>query len=328
MPDLEIPTLQQIREARERITERILRTPVLRSEALREEIDSSHEVWLKLELFQHSGTFKIRGALINLLALEPDELRRGVTAVSAGNHAIAVARAAREVGTTATVVMTITANPARVELCRALGAKIILAESVHAAFEEVERLVEREGRVFIHPFEGRGTVLGTATVGLELCEQVEGLEAVVVPVGGGGLLAGIASCVKQWNPGCQVFGVEPEGSDVLHRSFEAGQPVSLEKVDTVADSLGAPHAEPLTFGICRQYVDRLVRIPDRALQEAMRWMFLEHKLVCEPAAAASTAALLGPLRDELRDRKTALIVCGSNIDPETFHDLVSLTRLG
>ncbi len=276
-------------------------------------------------MFQVAGTFKPRGALLNMLALSDEELARGVTAVSAGNHAIAVAYAARELGTTAKVVMMESANPERVAACRAFGGEIVLTRDVHAAFEEVRRIEREEGRTFVHPFEGARTALGTATLGLELCEQVADLDAVVVPIGGGGLCAGVACAVKQLQPRCRVYGVEPEGADTMRRSFAAGEPRSIDRVNTIADSLGAPHAAPYTFALCRRFVDELVVVDDDALRRAMALIFAEMKLAVEPAGAATTAALAGPLRDTLRGSRVGLIVCGSNIDLESFARLAAAT---
>lgn len=319
------PALEEIRDARERLGRRVRTTPVWRwrGREIEERAGAETRVFLKLELFQHAGTFKPRGALLNMLALKPAALARGVTAVSAGNHALAVAFAARALGTTAKVVMLAASNPARVDGCRAYGAEVVLADDVHRAFDEVHRIEAEEGRAFIHPFEGRLTALGTAGVGFELLREVEDLDAVVVPIGGGGLAAGVANAVKRMNPACRVYGVEPEGADTMHRSFAAGEPCSIDRVATIADSLGAPHAAPYTFGLCRQFIDELVKIDDDAMRRAMGLLFREMKLAVEPAGAASTAALVGPLADRLRGRRVGLIVCGTNIDLATFHRLVS-----
>jgi threonine dehydratase len=182
----------------------------------------------------------------------------------------------------------------------------------------VKRIERDEGRTFIHPFEGETTVLGTATVGYELCNQAANLDAVIVPVGGGGLIAGIACAVKQMQPRCKVFGVEPEGADSMARSFRAGAPQKLERVDTIADSLAAPYAMPYSFGVARQFVDEIVTVPDAAMQRAMGLLFADMKLAVEPAGAAATAALRGPLRERLDGKRVALVVCGSNIDLATF----------
>jgi threonine dehydratase len=320
-----VPSLSEIAEARRELGERVRRTPVWRWQGrhLDQAISSSTEVHLKLELFQYAGTFKPRAALLNMLPLSPEQLARGVTAVSAGNHAMAVSFACRSLGSSAKVVMPRSANPHRVEECRALGAELVLVPDVHAAFDEVRRIEAEEGRAFIHPFEGYRTALGTATVAWELHQQVADLQAVVVPIGGGGLCAGVALATKLMCPDCLVFGVEPEGADTMHRSFAAGKPQGIDEVRTIADSLGAPHAEPYSFDLCRQFVDQLVLIDDRQIRRAMRLLYDEMKLVVEPAGAAATAALCGPLSDGLSGKRVGLIVCGSNIDPATFHRLTS-----
>jgi threonine dehydratase len=312
------PSLEEIRQARRALGDRVRHTPVWhwQTETTRR---LGIEPVLKLELWQHAGSFKPRGALLAMMALEPSALEAGVTAVSAGNHAMAVGYAASVLGTTAKVVMPRSANPARVAGCRAYGAEVVLVDDVHAAFEEVRRIENEEGRTFIHPFEGKATATGTATVGLELLEDAPDLDAVIVPVGGGGLLAGIATAVKAIAPRCLVFGVEPEGADTMHRSFAAGEPQSIDRVRTIADSLGAPHAAPYSFGLCRRFVDDLVRVDDDALCRAMLLLFSELKLAVEPAGAAATAALVGPLAERLEGQRVGLIICGANIDPESFH---------
>jgi threonine dehydratase len=314
------PTLSEIQGARERLGDRVRTTPVWewRSGEIADLLGEGTEVYLKLELFQYAGTFKPRGALLNMLDLPPDQLGRGVTAVSAGNHAMAVGYAARALGTTAKVVMPKTANRARVQGCLGYGAEVVLVKDVHEAFDEVRRIESEEGRAFIHPFEGPLTALGTATLGLELCQQVADLEAVIVPIGGGGLCAGVSSAVKLMQPRCRVFGVEPEGADTMHRSFASGNPEAIDEVRTIADSLGAPHTAPYTFGLCRRHVDELVLVSDDALRRAMALIFKAMKLAVEPAGAAATAALCGPLLDRLRGQRVGIIVCGSNIDWETF----------
>src|SRR5712671_5295054 len=224
------PTVEEIRRAREGLAGLVVETPLWRwrSDALDAAAGAGTEVLLKLELFQHAGSFKPRGALCNLRALSREQLSRGVTAVSAGNHAMAVGYAARAVGTTAKVVMPKSANPARVQGSRDYGADVELVEDVHRAFQRVKEIEEKEGRAFIHPFEGPLTALGTATLGLELC-------------------AGVAAAVKQISPRTLVYGVEPEGADTMHRSFASGKPEGIDKVRTIADSLGAPHAAPYSF---------------------------------------------------------------------------------
>jgi threonine dehydratase len=314
------PTLENIRATRARLGDRVLVTPVRRweDEGVARALGPGAEVWLKEELFQRTGSFKPRGALAVMLDLTPEALARGIVTVSAGNHAMAAAYAARTLGTSARVVMPKTANAFRVQKSRELGAAVELVDDVHLAFTRVEQIVAEEGRTFVHPFEGPLTARGTATLGLELMEQVEGLDAVVVPIGGGGLCAGVAAAVKLFRPACQVFGVEPEGADSMFRSFAAGTPQKIEAVRTIADSLGAPYAAPYSFDLCRRHVDDLVRVSDDQMRAGMALLLTSAKLAVEPAGAASTAALLGPLRDRLQGRRVGLIVCGANIDPQTY----------
>ena len=314
------PTLENIRATRARLGDRVLVTPVRRWEddVVARALGSRSEVWLKEELFQRTGSFKPRGALSVMLDLSPEALARGVVAVSAGNHAMATAYAARALGASARVVMPKTANPFRVQKSRELGATVELVDDVHQAFTRVDQIVAEEGRTFVHPYEGPLTARGTATLGLELMEQVEGLDAVVVPIGGGGLCAGVAAAVKLARPACRVYGVEPEGADSMYRSFAAGSPQKIEAVRTIADSLGAPHAAPYSFDLCRRYVDELVLVSDDQLRAGMALLLTSAKLAVEPAGAASTAAMLGPLRDRLQEQRVGLIVCGANIDPATF----------
>ncbi len=318
------PTAEQIRTTREELGQLVVETPVWRwqNRHITDIVGTETQVLLKLELFQHTGTFKPRGALSNMLHLAPDKLAKGVTAVSAGNHAIAVAYAANLLATTAKVVMPKSANPFRVDACRAYGAEVVLVDDVTQAFDEVHRIEREEERFFVHPFEGLRTILGPATVGLEWCQQAPEMDAVIVPIGGGGLCAGIATAVKRLQPNCQVFGVEPAGADTMHRSFAAGSPQAIDKVNTIADSLGAPYAAPYSMGLCQQFVDELVMISDDDMRRAMALLFRGMKLAVEPAGAAATAALCGPLGERLRGKRVGVIVCGTNIDVTSFTQFV------
>jgi threonine dehydratase len=317
-------TLAEIRAARDRLGERIRRTPVMPLEgpAVEAAFVPGTQALLKLELFQYTGSFKARGALVNALALDEDQRRRGICAISAGNHAIAAAFAARSVGASAKVVMKEGANAFRVAECRRYGGDIVFEADFHAAFRRVEEIRLEEGRTLIHPFEGLGTATGTATLGLEFIEQAPDLDAVIVPVGGGGLAAGLATAIRLVKPDCRVFGVEPFGADTMYRSFVAGSPQGIEKIDTIADSLGAPYALPISFALCQASLEEVVRIQDAEMIAAMRFLFQHARLAVEPAGAAATAALLGPLRERLAGLRVGLIVCGSNIAAEAYAHLI------
>ncbi len=306
------PTLQAIAAAAARMAPYIRETPVWDWQ------DDLVSATLKLELFQHSGTFKARGAINNVLSLTDDQRRRGVTAVSAGNHAAAVAYAAHTLGTTAKVVMPKTASPARMAICRRLGAEIVLAADVHEAFALVKEVESAEGRTFVHPFEGPTTATGTATVGLEFLRQADDLEAIVIPIGGGGLIGGMAAAIKQIRPDCLVYGVEPSGNDVIKRSVASGVPETSPNPNTIADSLSPPFALPYSLSLVQRFVDDIVLVSDDDLTEAMYLLFERMKLAVEPAGAATTAAALGPLRERLRGKRTGLLICGANIDATRF----------
>jgi threonine dehydratase len=214
------------------------------------------------------------------------------------------------------------ANAFRVQVCRELGVAIELVDDVHQAFTRVKEIEAGEGRTFVHPFEGPKTALGTASVGLEFIDQVRAagasLDAVIVAAGGGGLTAGVACAVKQMSPQTAVYVVEPEGADTLSRSFKAGSPQAIDAVRTIADSLGAPRCEPYSFALNRRFVDEVVLVSDEQIREAMRLLFRAAKLAVEPAGAAALAALMHPLRARLEGQSVGVVVCGANIDPQTF----------
>ncbi len=324
---MEGPSLSQIRDAAEQLRPHVLVTPTLtwQSSGLTSFVGADTRVNLKLEILQHTSTFKARGALSVLLNTPEAELANGVTAVSAGNHAIAVAFAANLLGVDAKLVMLESANPLRRALTREYGAEILMANDPVTGFALAEHIADTEGRVFVHPFEGPFTTLGTATLGVEWIEQVEEpLDAIIVGVGGGGLMSGVATAVKLLSPETEVIGVEPTGADTMHRSFAAGQPRKRDVIDTIADSLGAPMAMPYSFELCRKNVDRLALVSDQQILAAMHLLFLDRKLAVEPAAAAGLAALVGPLREDLRGKHVGLLLCGSNIDAQSFFDFLRM----
>jgi threonine dehydratase len=316
--DFSPPAIEDVRALQRKLQQWLVLTPVLRCVALEDYLGGALEIHGKMEFLQQTGTFKPRGALSIVSGLDADQLKAGITAVSAGNHAIAAAFAARSVGTSAKVVMTASASQARVDACKFYGAEIVLAQDVHVAFDMVEEIRRSERRYFVHPFEGKDVATGTATVGLEICEQVKDFDVAIIPVGGGGLCAGISSAIKQLNPSCHIVGVEPEGADSMHRSFASGKPETIDRVLTIADSLGAPFAMPYSFEVCRQNVDELVLVTEDQLKDAMGFLFRNMKMAVEPACAASTAALAGPLRGRFDGKKVVIVLCGSNIDWQTY----------
>ncbi len=320
-----IPTLDAIASQHFALTPWVLRTPVFE----RHDFPSLEgtAINFKFELLQASGTFKARGAFTNLLALDAAQRSVGVTCVSGGNHAAAVAYAAMRLGVSAKVVLFRTTSPARLELCKRYRAEVVVADTPAEAFDLVRRIEAEEGRFFVHPFNGYRTVLGTATLGYEWATQTPDLEAVIVPVGGGGLAAGVSTALRLANPRVHVYGVEPEGADVMSKSFAANHTVKMGAMHTIADSLMAPHTEQYSYELCRRHIDRLVTVSDDALRVAMLKLFAQLKIAVEPACAIALAALLGPLRETLQGKRVGVLLCGSNTDPETFASQIAGVRI-
>ena len=319
------PDLGRLRAVIRALGSDVVRTPTVPWPVSPDSGGPDMQLFVKLELLQYTGSFKPRGA-INALRhamLSSDVPFAGATAFSAGNHAIATAYAAKVLGTTAKVVMPRSANAFRRQQCEALGAQLVYGETITDLISIVKTIQAEEGRHLVHPFEGIHTIEGTATVGMELCDDIAQLDAVVVPVGGGGLIAGIAAAVKQMQPDCQVIGVEPSGANGMQQSLSENAPKACVIVNTIADSLGAPMHTPYSFSLVKQFVDQIVTVSDGEMREGMRRMFTDIKLAVEPACAASIAALQGPLAKTLQGKRVALIACGSNIDFSTFSTILS-----
>ncbi len=323
--DLSTVNLETIIVAEQRLAGHVIRTPSVdvRQTGLESLLPKGSTVSMKLELMQKAGSFKARGSFLSIKALSTEQRAVGVVAASGGNHALAVAWAARTVGVSAKIAIPKTADPVRIEGCRNLGAEVVLCDNIHEAFDTMHDIEAAEGRAVIHPFEGLNMSLGAATCGKELFEANPDVEVAILPVGGGGLISGMSAAIKLLNPNVEVFGVEPFGADSMYQSFNAGSPQSIAKVDTIADSLGSPTALPLSFALTHKYVDDMVRVSDDALRGAMRAMNASMKLMPEPACAASLAGALGPLRERCEGKKVGLLACGSNISPERFVELIS-----
>lgn len=284
--------------ARERIAGRVVRTPMLRS----------GDVWLKAELFQHTGSFKARGALNRILSLTDEERQRGVVTWSAGNHAQAVAWAAAHAGVDCLVEMWETASAFKVARARAYGATVDTSSpDPAAAFDRTLEMVEREGRVFVHPHSDPLVVAGHGTLALELLEDVPELETVVVGVGGGGLVTGIVSAI---DGRARVVAVEPERSPAFSAGLEAGESVRVGS-DTIADGLAPPFAGDLPLELCRGKVENVLVTEDE-IAEGMRFLYAEAKLACEPAGAAAFGAVLAGKVDS--GPGVAVIVSGGNVE--------------
>jgi threonine dehydratase len=308
-------SLDDVLAAREAIGGRLHRTPVFTSRTLSELTGA--QVYLKAELFQRTGSFKPRGVLTSLAALSDDEKARGVIGISAGNHAAALAYGAALEGVSALLVMWEGASAQKIDATRGYGAEVDLAAAGPGdAFDRLAQLTASSGRTLVHPFDSPTTIAGQGTVGLELLEDVPDAAVVVVPIGGGGLISGIATAVKGLRPEVRVIGVEPEGSAAFHAALAAGEPVRIEPT-SIADGLNAPFAGTLALEQARDLVDEVVLVSEDEIVGATRFLYGRAKLAAEPAGAAATAALMtGKVRHEQGESVVA-VVSGGNVAPET-----------
>ncbi|HEY6836726.1 MAG TPA: threonine/serine dehydratase [Gaiellaceae bacterium] len=297
--------------ARAAIGGRLLRTPVFRSATLGDVVGAT--VALKAELFQKTGSFKPRGVLNNLAALSSEERARGVISISAGNHAQALAWGAKTEGIDALLVMWQGASQAKIDATRGYGATVDLeAHDPAEGFDRLATLQEQTGRTLVHPFDHPLTIAGQGTVGLEIVEDVPEVTTIVVPVGGGGLISGIALAAENR----RVVGVEPELSPALHEALQAGKPVSVQP-RSIADGLSAPFAGTHCLEICQEHVAEVVLVTEDEIEEGMRFLYTRAKLACEPAAAVPVAALLADKIPLERDETVVAVVSGGNIATET-----------
>jgi len=309
---LESVTLSSIQAARARMVDAIYLSPCQLSSDLSEL--TGLPLHLKLENLQRTGAFKERGALNKLLLLSPAERERGVCTASAGNHAQGVAFHAAALGIRAQIVMPLATPQIKVAATRGFGADVILhGGNYDEACEEALRRCAEEGRMFIHPFDDVDVINGQGTIGLELLEQVPDLEAVVVPIGGGGLISGVACALKESNPKIRVIGVEPEKLPSMLRAREAGAPVTLKAEATIADGIAVRRAGELTLPLVSRYVDEIVTVDDEEIASAILILLEKEKTLAEGAGAAALAALLQS-KTNLRHRRTVVLVSGGNID--------------
>ena len=306
--------LSDVQAAREAIGDRLHRTPTFSSATLSDLTGAA--VSLKAELFQRTGSFKPRGVLTNLAALTPEERARGVIGISAGNHAQALAWGASTEGIDALLVMWQGASEAKIAATRGYGAEVDLESADPTeAFARLDDLIKQSGRTPVHPFDHPRTIAGQGTVGLEVVEDADP-DVVVVPVGGGGLISGVATAVNGLKPDARVIGVEPELSPAMHDALGAGEPVPVAPA-SIADGLAAPFAGTHTLEIVRERVERIVLVSEAELEEGMRFLYTRAKLACEAAGAASTAALLaGKIELEPQERVVA-VVSGGNVATDT-----------
>jgi threonine dehydratase len=304
-------SLEDVERAQRVIHGRVHRTPLLRSATLSERLGA--DAHLKAELFQRTGSFKVRGVLNTLSALSDEEKSRGVITISAGNHAQAVAWASREEGIDALVVMWQDASPLKKEATIGYGAAVDdSAADPTTAFARLDELQAETGRTLIHPFNDPAVVAGQGTVGLEILDDAPGADIVLVPVGGGGLVTGIAAAVKRRRPEARVIAVEPELSPALHDGLAAGHSVPVTP-RSAADALSAPFAGDLCVALCAELGVESVLVDEDDLSDAFRWLYARTKLACELGAAASTAALLSGKVAVEPGQTVVAVVSGGNV---------------
>jgi threonine dehydratase len=303
-------TRKHVLSARGRIGDRLHRTPTLTSRALEDRVGAP--VYLKAELFQRTGSFKPRGVLNVLGSLTPEERAPGIIGISAGNHAQALAYCAALERLDCLVVMWTGASEQKIEATLAYGADVDLtADDPAGAFERLEELRTTSGRIFVHPFDDPRTIAGQGTVGLEVAEDVPEVSVVVVPVGGGGLIAGIVAALEN----VRVVAVEPERAPALHAALAAGLPVPVEPT-SIADGLNAPFAGANALAVCRGRVESVL-VSEAEIAAGMRFLYMRAKLACEPAGAAGVAALLAGKIDVAPHETVAVVVSGGNVAART-----------
>jgi threonine dehydratase len=304
--------LEDVRTALARIRDRVYLSPCARSETLSRAAGT--DAWLKLENLQMTGSFKERGALSKLLGLGEEERARGLIAASAGNHAQGVAYHAGRLGVKATIVMPETTPIMKVANTRAHGAKVVLhGSSYDEAYAEARRLEQAEGLTFVHPFDDPLVIAGQGTIGLEILEQVPDVEAVVVPIGGGGLVSGIAVALKEQRPGVKVIGVQTEVLPCMVAALEDGKPVTLEPASTIADGIAVKRAGELTLAHVKKYVDEVLTVSEEEIASAILYLLEREKTVVEGAGAVGVAALLNR-KARIEGKRTVAVVSGGNID--------------
>ena len=298
-------------------------TPLIKANKIIDETFKTN-IFLKFECFQKSGSFKARGATNNILSSDKKNLQNGITAVSAGNHAIAASYVSNIFKLKNKIFLYESANPYRVNICKNYGANILFTNATNA-FDEVIN-AEKEGYKFIHPFDGIHTLQGSATLGLEIANQIKNLNTtidnVVISVGGGGLISGIGSALKQIFPHVNIVGVEPYGAKGMTDSLKGNSPLSKVEIDSIADSLCAPLHMPYSFDIARKVIDQMINIPDQDMIDSMMFAFKNLKLFLEPACVAGFAALKKMSSLKLKNQNTLILLCGSNIDYQSWSQIV------
>jgi len=307
-------------QARRRVAAHAYHTPMLTSRLLSER--TGFDIRLKAEIFQRTGSYKIRGPLNKLPQLTDEEKRRGVICSSAGNHAQGVALAAAIYGIRAIVVMAANATPSKVAATRAYGAEVVLHGAIwDEANAKMLEMAREHGYTIVHPFDDLQLIAGQGTMGLEIYDDFPQADIAIVPIGGGGLISGVSMALKARNPMIRVIGVESSDGPAMKRSIEAGHVVTLDSVDTIIDGLRVKRVGENNFRIVRDFVDEIVTLPDAQMFEAMLWIMSHCKLVVEGAAAAPVAALLNGLIKSRPGSKVVCVLSGGNVNLDQLRGL-------
>jgi len=316
-------SIQSVEKVYKKIKPFINVTPLIKANQIIDE-SLNTQLYLKYECFQKSGSFKARGAINNILSIDKKDLKNGITAVSAGNHAIAASYAANIFNLKNKIFLYESANPYRVIQCKNYNANILFTNK-NKAFDEVKS-AEKEGYKFVHPFDGVHTLQGSATLGLEIANQIKKLDTkidnVLISVGGGGLISGVGSSLKQFFPNIKILGVEPNDARGITESRKLNSPLSKVKVNSIADSLCAPLHMPYSFNIAKNVIDRMINVSDQEMIDSMLYAFMNLKLFLEPACVASFAALKKLNSIEFKGQNTLILLCGSNIDYQSWNKLI------
>ncbi|MBS6371137.1 MAG: threonine/serine dehydratase [Lawsonibacter sp.] len=313
---------RDVQAARARIAPHIVRTPLLRVPALDEALGC--QVYLKHEGFQAIGAFKIRGALNKALSLSEEELGRGLVCASSGNHAQGVAYAAHKLGAQAVIVMPTNANPVKLAGVQRWGGQVELVGTLSSQREErAAQLVREQGMVEIHPYADPFVAAGQGTLALEVLEDLPDASLIAAPIGGGGLISGIATAVKGAAPQVRTVGVEPAGAPRYTRSRAEGRPVQLESVQTIADGTRTDHANPDNFAVIQARVDELYTVEDRWIEEAMRLLMTAAKVIAEPSSVLPVAAALCGALPVRPEDKAVFVLSGGNADPALLARLLA-----
>jgi threonine dehydratase len=313
-------TKADFEQARARMGDFVYHTPLLTSRLLSER--TGFEVRVKAEMFQRGGSYKIRGPMNKFAQLTEEQKRRGVICSSAGNHAQGVALAAARYGIKAVVCMAENATTSKIEATRAYGADVVLHGTIwDEANEKARALVAEKGYTYIHPFDDEQLIIGQGTVGLEIYQDWPQVEVAIVPIGGGGLISGVATALKACNPAIRIVGVESSGAPGMTRSVHEGALVTLDRVDCIIDGLRVKRVGTLNYEIVRQYVDDLVTLPDDQIFDAVVWIMSHLKVVPEGAAAAPVAALLHRLVQAPPGTKVVCVLSGGNVNLDQLRGL-------